>query len=151
MADYYESISEPVPPPSHPSPHALTPPGWDESAGFRETFLRHVTDAEEDRTLRHLARMLHEATLELAHFAPPSGESATREELRAAAADLRHLQGFLAAVARVGAVRCGAGRAGGPAVPCRRRARRCAGAGPRLTRVSSPRRMPNPALGGCRI
>jgi hypothetical protein len=78
----------------------LTPPGWDESAGFRETFLRHVTDAEDDRTLRHLARMLHESTLELAHFAPPSGESATREELRAAAADLRHVQGFLASVAR---------------------------------------------------
>ncbi len=100
MANQNQSISEPVPPPSHPSPHALTPPGWDESAGFRETFLRHVTDAEDDRTLRHLARMLHESTLELAHFAPPSGESATHEELRAAAADLRHLQGFLASVAR---------------------------------------------------
>jgi hypothetical protein len=100
MANCQECIPEPAPRPSHPSPHALTPPGWDESAGFRETFLRHVTDAEDDRTLRHLARMLHEATLELAHFAPPSGESATREELRAAAADLRHLQGFLATVAR---------------------------------------------------
>ncbi len=100
MADFDQSISEPVPPPSHPSPQALPPPGWDESAGFRETFLRHVTDAEDDRTLRHLARMLHEATLELAHFAPPSGQSATREELRAAAADLRHLQGFLASIGR---------------------------------------------------
>ncbi len=100
MADFDQSISEPVPPPSHPSPHALTPPGWDESAGFRETFLRHVTDAEDDRTLRHLARMLHESSLELAHFEPASGESATRDELRAAAADLRHLQGCLAAVAR---------------------------------------------------
>jgi hypothetical protein len=100
MANCQECIAEPTSQPSHPSPHALTPPGWDESAGFRETFLRHVTDAEDDRTLRHLARMFHESTLELAHFAPPSGETATREELRAAAADLRHLQGFLAAVAR---------------------------------------------------
>ena len=100
MVDKDQSISEPVPPPSHPSPHVLTPPGWDESAGFRETFLRHVTDAEDDRTLRHLARMLHESALELAHFAPPSGESDTREELRAAAVDLRHVQGFLASVAR---------------------------------------------------
>jgi hypothetical protein len=32
--------------------------------------------------------------------AAPAGESATREVLRAAAADLRHHQGFLAAVAR---------------------------------------------------
>jgi len=100
MANCQECISEPTPQTSHPSPHALTPSGWDESAGFRETFLRHVTDAEDDRTLRHLARMVHESTLELAHFAPPSGESATREELRPAAADLRHLQGFLATVAR---------------------------------------------------
>jgi hypothetical protein len=100
MADRQKSIPEPHPQPSHPSPHVLTPPGWDESAGFRETFLRHVTDAEDDRTLRHLARMVHESTLELAHFEPSSGESATREELRSAAADLRHLQGFLAAVAR---------------------------------------------------
>ena len=44
--------------------------------------------------------MLHESSLEMARYAPPGGESATREELRAAAADLRHLQGFLAAVAR---------------------------------------------------
>jgi hypothetical protein len=44
--------------------------------------------------------MLHESGLEMARYAPPSGESATREELRVAAADLRHLQGFLASVAR---------------------------------------------------
>lgn len=44
--------------------------------------------------------MLHESSLEMARYAPPGGESTTREELRAAAADLRHLQGFLAAVAR---------------------------------------------------
>ena len=43
---------------------------------------------------------LCESTLELARYAPPSDESATREELRAAAADLRHVQGFLAAIAR---------------------------------------------------
>jgi hypothetical protein len=102
MADYDQSISEPVPPPSHPAPapRGLTPSGWDESAGFRETFLRYLTDAEDDRTLRHLARMLHESSLEMARYGPPSGESATREEVRAAAADLRHVQGFLAAVAR---------------------------------------------------
>ncbi len=44
--------------------------------------------------------MLHESALEMARYGPPGGESATCEELRAAAADLRHLQGFLAAVAR---------------------------------------------------
>ena len=102
MANQEESISEPVPPPSHPTPApaGLTPAGWEESAGFRETFLYRFDVPKELQTLRGLARMLHEAGLEMAHFAPPSEESATREELRAAAADLRHLQGFLASVAR---------------------------------------------------
>jgi hypothetical protein len=102
MVDQDQCISEPVPPPSQasPAPQVQPPAGWEESAGFRETFLRHYGDPEDLRALRHLARMLHESALELARYAPPGGESATREELRAAAADLRHLQGFLAAVAR---------------------------------------------------
>ena len=102
MADFDESISEPVPPPSHPTPvpGGLTPAGWEESAGFRETFLRYFYAPDDLQALRHLSRMLHESSLEMARYGPPSGESATREELRAAAADLRHVQGFLAAVAR---------------------------------------------------
>lgn len=47
-----------------------------------------------------MARMLHESILELARSAMPGGESATRAELRAVAADLRHVQGFPAAVVR---------------------------------------------------
>ncbi len=104
MVDCRQCISEPNPQPSHthpaPSPRGLTPAGWEESAGFRETFLFHVTNPDDSAALRHLARILHESTLELARYAPPGGESATREELRAAVADLRHLQGFLAAIAR---------------------------------------------------
>ncbi len=101
MASYEQCISEPHPQPSHaPAPQTLMPAGWEESAGFRETFLFHVTDPDDAAALRHLSRMLYDSTLELARFTPPVGESATREELRAAAADVRHLQGFLAAVAR---------------------------------------------------
>lgn len=102
MADQDQSISEPNAKPSHASPslHALAPAGWEESASFRESFLHHVHDPADLGALRHLGRMLHESSLELARYAPPGGESATREELRAAAADLRHVQGFLAAVAR---------------------------------------------------
>jgi hypothetical protein len=102
MADRNQSISEPVPQSSQavPAPQAPPPAGWEESAGFRETFLRHYDNPEDLQTLRHLARMLHESALEMARYGPPGGESATREELRAAAADLRHLQGFLSAVAR---------------------------------------------------
>jgi hypothetical protein len=102
MASCDQCISEPNPRPSQavPSPESLTPAGWEESSGFRETFLYHYDDAKDHQALRHLSRMLHESILEMARYAPPGGESATREELRAAAADLRHTQGFLAAVAR---------------------------------------------------
>ncbi|HYH44480.1 MAG TPA: hypothetical protein VEG34_02255, partial [Thermoanaerobaculia bacterium] len=100
MADQDQFIPEASPNSAQATPHSLTPAGWDESAGFRETFLYHFDDSEDSRALRHLARWFHESCLELARYTPPSGESATREELRAAAADLRHLQGFLAAVAR---------------------------------------------------
>ncbi|HYH44969.1 MAG TPA: hypothetical protein VEG34_04740 [Thermoanaerobaculia bacterium] len=94
MAERDECIPEPDP--NHP----LTPAGWEESAGFRETFLYHYDKLEDSLALRHLARMLHEQGLEMARYAPLGGESATRAELRAVAADLRHAQGFLAAVAR---------------------------------------------------
>jgi predicted ArsR family transcriptional regulator len=100
MASYEQCISEPNPTHPAPPPHSLTPAGWEESAGFRETFLYHVTEPDDAAALRRLARILYESTLELARYAPPGGESATREELRAAVADLRHTQGFLAAVAR---------------------------------------------------
>jgi hypothetical protein len=101
MANQKQCISEPTSNPSNPtSPRGLTPSGWEESAGFRETFLFRFYEAADLQCLRHLARMLHESALEMARYAPPSGESATREELRAAVADLRHVQGFLAAVAR---------------------------------------------------
>ena len=102
MEDQNQCIPDPAPEPSHatPSPRGLTPAGWDESAGFRETFLVHFEPPADHQALRHLAHLLHEASLELADFAQPGGESATSRELRAAAADLRHLQGFLATVGR---------------------------------------------------
>jgi hypothetical protein len=100
MANHDQCIPEHVPQPPHASPQDLTPAGWEESAGFRSTFLYHFDDPADVQALRHLARMFHESILEMARYAAPSGESATRQELRAAAADLRHVQGFLAAVAR---------------------------------------------------
>jgi hypothetical protein len=90
-----------TPDPTHPPfDAALTPPGWEESSGFRETFLFHFATPKDAEALRHLGRMLHESSLEMARYGPVTPESATREEVRAVAADLRHAQGFLAAVAR---------------------------------------------------
>ncbi len=100
MDDQQKCTPDPTPSPFNP---ALTPSGWEESAGFRETFLFRFDQPDDRGALCHVARLLHESALELARPAPisPAGaESATREELWAVAADLRHAQGFLAAVAR---------------------------------------------------
>lgn len=83
-----------------PDTTPLIPPGWDESAGFRETFLYQFQQPEDLEALRHLAHKLHESELEMKPYGPQTPGSATREEIRAAAADLRHLQGFLGAVVR---------------------------------------------------
>ncbi len=74
MANRQQCISEPTSNPSNPtSPRGLTPSGWEESAGFRETFLFRFYEAADLQSLRHLARMLHESALEMARYAPPSG------------------------------------------------------------------------------
>jgi len=84
----------------HGSPESIPspPPGWNESAAFRETTLRLFTQPEDLAALRHVGEMFHDYALELCGTWPDDGLSATRSELRAAAADLRHLQGFLFSV-----------------------------------------------------
>jgi hypothetical protein len=77
-----------------------TPDGWDETAGFRETLLRHFPQAEDGAALRHLAAMLHEYALQFASYWPRPAGSVTRAEARAVAGDLRHAQGYLAALGR---------------------------------------------------
>ena len=72
-----------------------TPSRWQESAGFRETFLHRFTQPEHRRTLTGLSEMLEELWLEAAGFWPRGEVSLTRSELEAATLDLRHLQGFL--------------------------------------------------------
>ncbi len=47
MANHEESIPNLHPQPSHLSPQSLTPAGWEESAGFRETFLYHYDDPDD--------------------------------------------------------------------------------------------------------
>jgi hypothetical protein len=99
MANQQQCIPEPDTHPTHP----LIPAGWEESAGFRETFLYRFYMPEDLAALRRLAHLLHEMILEMARYAPASRtspESGTCEAVRAVAADLRHLQGFLGSVAR---------------------------------------------------
>jgi hypothetical protein len=85
--------------PAAPIPR-IDPASWEEGEGFRETLLLHVSDPEANTTLRHLGDLFFNLSLLGAESWPhhPGGE--TRAELRAALADLRHLEGFLGAVGR---------------------------------------------------
>lgn len=74
------------------------PFAFEDREGFRETFLMHFTRPGDAEVLRRFGVMLFDAALESARLWPDWPESATRAELRAAAADLRHLAEFLAAL-----------------------------------------------------
>lgn len=76
----------------------IDPASWEGGEGFRETLLLHYTDPEANITLRRLGGLLFNFSLECAESWPHHGEGETRSELRAALADLRHLEGFLASV-----------------------------------------------------
>ena len=78
------------------SPDSIPPP-WNESAAFRETTLRLFPDPEDRAALVHLGAMLHDMALETAAYGREP-ESSTHSEMRSAAGDLRHLEGYLAMV-----------------------------------------------------
>lgn len=90
MPDRDQSIPAPIP--------RIDPAEWEAHEGFRETLLRHFTDPEANATLRQLGSLLFNMSLECAALWPHHAEGETRSELRAALADLRHLEGFLSGV-----------------------------------------------------
>jgi len=82
-----------------------TPPhdpsqSWEDRPAFRESFLLYFTRPEDRKALEHIGNLLYENALELAAVWPAWEESSTRAEMRAAAGDLRHVQGVLASVNR---------------------------------------------------
>lgn len=81
-------------------PPIIDPPSWEDYPVFRETFLLYITDPAYNTALRIFGRLLHEMALEYYHHWPNWLEGVTATELRAAVADLRHLEGFLGAVGR---------------------------------------------------
>jgi len=91
------------PPPSLPDddPPAVAPPPeidpdrWRDFAVFRETFLVYVSHARYNAALRVVGEMLFEMGLETWGHWPEQPEGYLRSHLRAAVADLRHLEGFL--------------------------------------------------------
>jgi hypothetical protein len=95
MPDLGQDSTPPAPP---AVPATIDPAAWEDFPVFRESFLMFISEPAFNVSLRtageHFFRML------LEHYDrwPAWPESSTRTELRAAVADLRHLQGFLASV-----------------------------------------------------
>jgi hypothetical protein len=85
--------------PAAPIPR-IDPALWEEHEGLRETLLLHITDPEANETLRRLGGFFYNASLACAESWPHHPEGETRAELRAALADLRHLEGFLSSIGR---------------------------------------------------
>jgi hypothetical protein len=86
--------------PESTSPPAADPDTWERLPAFRQTFLMYVTPPGFQEALQGVGEMLYSLVLDTPAEWPPWTESATRTEMRAALADLRHLQGFLASVGR---------------------------------------------------
>jgi hypothetical protein len=84
-------------------PHLLTEvreAGGTYFGGFRETLLFRYTEPRDNETLRRLGGLLFDLSLTHTEDWPHHPHGETRAELSAALADLRHLEGFLAAVGR---------------------------------------------------
>ncbi len=82
------------------APPVVDPTAWEDFPAFRETFLMYVTPPGYAAAIRKAGEMLYSLLLDTPAEWPGWPESSTRMEMRAAVADLRHLQGFLASVGR---------------------------------------------------
>jgi hypothetical protein len=91
-------LPDSTPPPARQP--AADPAAWEDFPAFRETFLMYVTPPGYAAALRTAGEMLYSLLLDSPAEWPGWPESGTRTEMRAAAADLRHLQGFLRSVGR---------------------------------------------------
>ena len=83
------------PPVSDAPSQEIDPDLWGDFAVFRETFLVYVSHARYNAALRAVGEMLFEMVLETWDHWPEQPEGYLRSHLRAAVADLRHLEGFL--------------------------------------------------------
>jgi hypothetical protein len=80
------------------APATITPSTWEDFPVFRETFLMYISEPAFNASLRTAGEHFFTMMLETYDRWPQWQESSTRTELRAAVADLRHLQGFLKTV-----------------------------------------------------
>jgi hypothetical protein len=81
-------------------PPAIDPDSFECFEGFRETTLGFFLDQEANAAFRKLGEWAYTFVLEYWHHWPREPEGTFVHQARAAVADLRHLQGFLAKLGR---------------------------------------------------
>ena len=82
------------------APPVIDPDCYERFEGFRETTLAAITDPDANATWRALGDHMYSMALEYCSHWPLEPEGSFRHQARAAVADLRHLQGFLAYLGR---------------------------------------------------
>ena len=91
-----ESSSLPAVPTAVPA--TIDPNAFEDYAVFRESFLMYISEPAFNASLRVAAEHFFTMMLESYDRWPAWRETSTRTEMRAAVADMRHLQGFLSSV-----------------------------------------------------
>ncbi len=76
-------------------PPVIDPEHHEDFPVFRECFLYRIAGADSNATLRAFGDLFYQLILEYSEWWPPQPEGTLRGGLRAAIADLRHVQGFL--------------------------------------------------------
>ena len=105
MPDQEEPTTAPPEQPEPAPPAAVLPPTidparWEDFPTFRESLLRHCTGPAANAAMRAFGDLLFEMILEWNNTQPDDPEGYVRHDLRAALADLRALEGFLAYIGR---------------------------------------------------
>jgi hypothetical protein len=96
MPELDQDCISPPPPPAVPP--AIDPAAWEDFPVFRESFLLYISEPAFNASLRAVGEHFFSMLLETYPRWPAWPESTTRMEMRAAVADMRHLQGFLGSV-----------------------------------------------------
>jgi len=77
----------------------IDPAAFEEYEGLRETTLAVFTDAKVNTLLREFVDFVYTVCLEYSKYWPREPEGSFKHQTRAALADLRHLQGYVAMLA----------------------------------------------------
>ncbi len=93
-------LAPPSEPPAPPAVATIDPTAWEDFPVFRESFLMYISEPAFNTSLRTAGEHFFAMLLEHYDRWPAWPESSTRTEMRAAVADLRHLQGFLASIGK---------------------------------------------------